>query len=347
MIAVIGAGFTGVTIANVLANSGFLVDVFDSRDHVAGNAYDVVEDGIRIHKYGPHLFHTNNERVWNYISQFGEWIEYKHKVKAVLRDGTFVTLPVNRETTRIVGKENILDTFYRPYTKKMWGVELEQLDPSIINRVPIRDDDNDLYFPDDKYQFLPKDGYTDVVNRMLDHPNIKVRLGVSVSPEEQLSMSKKYQHIFTCSPIDEFFDYKHGRLPYRSIKFHHKTFNNLNVSILPTATVNFTNSGPYTRVTEWKILPNSPNNGSQHTVLTLEEPCDYMDNNGERYYPVKDISGVNRETYNKYKEEADLLERITFCGRLAQYVYIDMHQAINIGLTLSKRFIDENSATSN
>jgi len=130
-----------------------------------------------MHQYGPHLFHTNNKKVYDFLSQYTEWVEYKHKVKAQLADGRYVTLPVNKETKEIVGEENVLDIFFRPYTKKMWGKELEELDPSIINRVPIRDDDNEYYFPNDEYQALPKDGYTDLIVNMLNHENIDCYVG--------------------------------------------------------------------------------------------------------------------------------------------------------------------------
>jgi UDP-galactopyranose mutase len=161
-ILVVGARFTGSVIARQLAEAGMNVEVIDMRGHIAGNAYDYqheIEGGnIRVHKYGPHLFHTNNAKVFEYLSKFTNWIPYKHKVKAQLKDGSLVTLPVNAETKRIVGEENILDVFYRPYTRKMWGMELEELNPDIINRVPIRNDMNQYYFPDDKYQYLPDCG---------------------------------------------------------------------------------------------------------------------------------------------------------------------------------------------
>ena len=137
-ILIVGAGFSGVSIARTLAENGIACDVIDQRPHFGGNAYDYDNElGIRIHAYGPHIFHTNNEKVVNWVKRFGEWSEYKHKVKAQLSDGRYVTLPVNRETTDIVGKENLLDTFFRPYTKKMWGLELEELDPKILDRIPI------------------------------------------------------------------------------------------------------------------------------------------------------------------------------------------------------------------
>ena len=332
-ILVVGAGFAGATVARILAEAGHTITVIDKRDHVAGNAYDYTnEHGIRIHKYGPHLFHTNNERVFDFLGRFTEWVPYRHKVKAQLDDGRYVTLPVNRETKEIVGEENVLDIFFRPYTRKMWGKELEELDPSIIKRVPIRDDDNEDYFPNDNYQALPLMGYTSLIKKMLEHDNIDVNLN---TPFDKVWLNYS-DYCFNSMPIDEFFDFYHGELPYRSIKFH-----NVNLpmaKVLPSGTVNFTHDGPYTRVTEWKNLPCHGFN-SQYTTLTYEEPCDYIDNDMERYYPVKDVDGKNRETYEKYKEMIG--SSMTFIGRCGQYVYVDMHQAVNSSMQVAEKFIKE------
>jgi len=332
---VIGAGFAGATVARILAEAGHRVVVMDKRDHIAGNAYDYEnEHGIRIHKYGPHLFHTNNKKVFDFLSQFTEWVEYKHKVKAQLEDGKYVTLPVNKETKEIVGEENVIDIFFRPYTYKMWGKTIEELDPSILNRVPVRDDDNEYYFPNDDYQYLPKDGYTNLIKNMLDHENIEVRLKAPFNP---FAMNF-FEHCFNSMPIDEYFDFCHGELPYRSIKFHNVTLPM--TKVLPTGTVNFTHDGPYTRVTEWKNLP-CHGDTDKYTTLTYEEPCDYRDNDMERYYPVKDIDGENRKTYEKYK---DMVEgNMTFIGRCGQYVYVDMHQAVNSSIATAEKFLKENS----
>lgn len=332
-ILVVGAGFSGAVVARECAAAGHLVKVIDKRDHIGGNAYDYIDDnGIRIHKYGPHLFHTNNEKVVQWLSQFTEWVPYQHKVKAQLNDGTYVTLPVNKETKEIVGEENVLDIFFRPYTKKMWGKSLDELDPSIINRVPIRDDDNELYFPNDEYQMMPKNGYTEIFKNILNHSNIEVECNV----EFHQSMEEEYDYVFNSMPIDMYFNYDYGELPYRSIKFHNIVLQQ--PKVLPTATVNFTHDGPYTRVTEWKNIPAHGEN-DYTTVLTYEEPCDYKDNDYERYYPVKDIEGTNRETYKKYKERVNE-DKMTFIGRCGMYVYVDMHQAISSALATARRFLD-------
>jgi len=333
-ILIVGAGFSGAVIARECASAGHLVKVIDKRDHIGGNAYDYIDsNGIRIHKYGPHLFHTNNEKVVQWLSQFTEWQPYQHKVKAQLNDGTYVTLPVNKETKEIVGEDNVLDIFFRPYTKKMWGKSLDELDPSIINRVPIRDDDNELYFPNDEYQMMPKKGYTEIFHNIFNHSNIEVELNV----EFDKSMEEEYDYIFNSMPIDMYFDYDYGELPYRSIKFHNVTLQQPRV--LPTATVNFTHDGPYTRVTEWKNIPCHGSN-DYTTVLTYEQPCDYKDNDYERYYPVKDLEGTNRETYKKYKDRVDE-DKMTFIGRCGMYVYVDMHQAISSALATARRFLDK------
>jgi UDP-galactopyranose mutase len=331
-ILVVGAGFAGAVIARECAEAGHVITVIDQRDHIAGNAYDYIdENGIRIHKYGPHLFHTNNKAVIDWMSKFTEWTEYQHKVKAQLDDGRYVTLPVNKETKEIVGEENVLDIFFRPYTYKMWGKTLDELNPAIINRVPIRDDDNELYFPNDEYQQMPKDGYTKMFAKIYDHENIEVQLETSFD----YWMEGDYDYVFNSMPIDQYFGNRHGELPYRSIKFHNVTLNQTRV--LPTGTVNFTHDGPFTRVTEWKNIANHGTNDYK-TVLTYEEPCDYKDNNMERYYPVQDVEGTNRDTYKKYKDMVDE-SKMQFIGRCGQYVYIDMHMAVSGALATARKFL--------
>ena len=328
---VVGAGLFGSVVARELAQAGYKVHVIDKRDHIAGNCFDYIdENGIRVHKYGPHLFHTNNKTVFEWLSKYTEWVPYQHRVKAQLDDGRFVTLPVNKETTEIVGKDNIIDVFFRPYTKKMWGKEIEELNPDIINRVPIRDDLNDLYFPNDAFQAMPKEGYTKMIENILDHPNITIQLNKSFDK----NMEDQWDHIFNSMPIDEYFNYCFGELPYRSIKFHH--VNLPMTKVLPSTTVNFTHSGPYTRVTEWKQIPEHGEN-HQMTTLTYEEPCDYRDNNMERYYPIKDVDGENQKAYQRYKEMTP--DNMTFIGRTGLYVYLDMHQVVSSALFTVRSYL--------
>jgi len=215
----------------------------------------------------------------------------------------------------------------------MWGKTIEELDPSILKRIPSRDDDNEFYFPNDLYQVLPKNGYTRVFELILDQKNITT----ITSQRFNRSMEKEYDHVFNSMPIDDYFGYAYGTLPYRSIKFHHVDLP-MN-KVLPTGTVNFTHDGPYTRVTEWKNLPCHGIN-NQYTTLTYEEPCDYMVNDFQRYYPVKDVNGENRKKYEQYKSLTR--SNMTFIGRCGMYVYIDMHQAINSALSTAEKFLENN-----
>lgn len=328
---VVGAGFAGSVYARELAEAGHKVDIIDSRDHIGGNCFDYVnEHGIRMHRYGPHIFHTSNQKVVEWLSRFTDWIDYKHKVLAKHTDNEFYVLPVNRETSERVGKENVLDIFFRPYTKKMWGVSLEEMNPQVMNRVPIRDDDNVYYFPNDTFQAMPKDGYTKMFERILDHPNISINLGV----EFDKSLEKEYDHVFNSMPIDVYYEYSYGELPYRSIKFHH--VNLPERQMYPSASINFTTYDGPTRVCEWKLFPNHGDN-PLWTTLTYEYPCDYKDNNKERYYPVKDAVGINSSVYEKYKTIHN--DKVTFIGRCGTYQYLDMHQVINQSLINVTKFL--------
>ena len=329
-ILIVGAGLSGATLARRLAQSGHCVDIIDERNHVAGNAYDYIdESGIRIHKYGPHIFHTSNEKVINFLSNFTGWIPYKHKVRALLSDGRKVILPPNKNTAQILG-DQLVEVIYRRYTKKMWGYELEEIDPSIINRIKIRNDDNEFYFPDDKFQFMPENGYTAMVEKMLEHSNIEL----SLTTDFNRSYEKDYDHIFNSMPIDKYYNYEHGELEYRSIKFKHVVLDQTYCS--KDVTINFTHDGPFTRVTEWKNFPQHGQNDYK-TVLTYEEPCDFRENNFERYYPVKDLLGRNKALYKKYKEIPN--DKVSFIGRCGQYVYIDMHQAVNQALQIAEKHL--------
>ena len=330
-ILIVGAGFAGAVVARELAVNGYKVDIIDQRNHIAGNAYDYKnEHGILVHKYGTHIFHTQNEVVFKWMSQFTKWIGYKHKVKAMLRDGSLVTFPPTRDMVEQLGTENIIDIFYKPYTKKMWGIDIDKMDSSVINRVSVREDNTDLYFPNDTYQYMPLEGYTKMFEKILDHENITVKLNTRFSR----SMESEYEHVFNSMPIDVYYEFIHGELPYRSVKF---TTVDLPVpKLFEHPVINFTHDGPHTRITEWKNLPNHGANNSVTTV-TYETPCDYKDNDYERYYPVKDSDGINR---NKYKRYANIKnDKVTFIGRCGMYVYIDMHQAISSSLYIAHRYI--------
>ncbi|MBT6170307.1 MAG: NAD(P)-binding protein [Flavobacteriaceae bacterium] len=330
-ILVVGSGLTGSVISRVLAENNFEITLIDKRDHIAGNVYDFVNDkNIRVHKYGPHLFHTNNKKVVDFIKRFSEWVDYKHRVKAILEDGRYVTLPVNTETKKIVGEKNIISTFFRPYSEKMWGLKLEEISPDIINRVPIRDDNNEYYFPNDKYQFLPKEGYTVFVKNILDHKKINIKLSTPFKRE----MEDNYDYIFNSMPIDEYYNYKFGNLKYRSIKFRNIDFPS--PKLLPVTTVNFTHHAKFTRMTEWKHLPFHGLNDT-FTTITIEEPCSFEENNNEKYYPVKDVKGVNRSLYLKYKNIEN--KKVQFVGRLGMYSYLNMDQCISHAMKSAENFI--------
>jgi UDP-galactopyranose mutase len=388
---VVGAGFAGAVVARELAENGFNVLVVDKRDHVAGNAYDYVnEHGIRVHKYGPHLWHHSNDKVQEWVSRFTEWVDYKHVVKAQLTTGEYVPLPINVETVsktfgwapwvaeiflkemadkpvseaknsrdvveNFVGKE-LCDIFFAPYTKKMWNLELHELPAGVASRIPTKTDYDPYYFPKDKYQGLPKDGYTAMFNRIFDHENITVLLSTSrediVTPREgadsvvmkngdeiKIGDPAQFHAIFTSEPIDMYFNCDMGELPWRSIKFHTK--NIAMPLVLPAATVNFTHDGSFTRVTEWKQLPGHGVNPYM-TTLTFEEPCDYRDNNMERYYPVKTSSEVdpNRELYKKYKARADEAG-IHIIGRCGTFCYTDMGPCVSSTLATVRKFLAVN-----
>ena len=328
---IVGAGFSGATIARELAEAGHRVTVIDQRSHIAGNAYDATnEHGIRVHHYGPHIFHTDNEEVFEYLSRFTEWTEYRHRVQAMLETGECVPFPPTADMIAEWGADKIVNTFYRPYTRKMWGAEIEDLNPDILARTAGRQDNNLDYFPKHRYQFMPVGGYTRLIERMLNHPNITVKLNTKF----ERAMEQHYDHVFASMPIDQYYDYCFGRLPYRSIKFTSVTLPL--PRLFDVSVVSFTHYGPNTRVTEWKNFPGHGTNICA-TTLTYEQPCDSRDNNDERYYPVKDAAGKNRELYRQYETIPN--DRVTFVGRCGLYAYLDMHQAVQTSLTIVKKYL--------
>ncbi len=376
---VVGAGLAGAVHARCLAEAGWHVVVIDRRPHVAGNAYDEVgPDGIRVHRYGPHLFHTANRDVLAWIARFADWVPYTHRVRALLPSGRLAPLPINLDTLNIVfgtaladeaqarhhlarvavplanpanaaeylaaqiGTE-LRDLFFRPYTRKMWAMELEDLDASVVKRLPLRFDRRDTYFPDGETQLMPRDGYTDFVSNILDHRDIEVSLSTAFDH----AMLAHAHHCFASLPIDEFYDFCEGALPYRSIRFHHraeplpnpagvwKEHDGPNFSV-----VNFTDDGPFTRETAWHRIPHHHRDDKGRATITREEPCDYRDNDFERYYPVKTADGGNEATYQRYKELAlNERTRLTFIGRCGTYRYLDMDQVINQSLKSAARWL--------
>lgn len=331
-IAIVGAGLSGATAARLLADAGRDVMICDVRHHLAGNAYDFIDSttGIRVHKYGPHLFHTKSRRVWEFVNRFAMFYSYEHRVVALLPDGRKVPFPPNDRTREVLDDLGLdpVDVFYRPYTRKMWGRLLEEVAPSIIKRVPARDGDEDRYFPTDDFQGLPVEGYDGMVRRMLDHPRIRIRLGVDFR-----YMSDDFEHVFNTSPIDVWHGLVHGPLRYRSIRFHRVDLP------LPSysrhVTINFTHDEKFTRVTEWKNLPGNSDVSRTETILTFEEPCDYDQNNLERYYPIADDE--NKSRHEKYRSISE--QNVTHMGRCGSYAYLDMDQAINQAMQAVEKYL--------
>ncbi len=366
-ILVVGAGFAGAVIARELADTNlYHVTVIDKRDHIAGNTYDPIcpETGNRYHMYGPHIFHTNSKDIVDYLSRFTQWLPYEHQVKALVTGTGQVPLPINIDTLNLIyneqlkteadvnafldkvripiekpanalehlysiyGKE-LTEQFFARYTQKMWDLGLEQMPVSVVARIPVRYDNNPNYF-NDKYQMMPKNGYLELFKNMLTHENIEVKLSTAFNK----MMEQDYSHCFNSMPIDEYFDFQFGELPYRSIKFEHSTDAPFEFH---SPTVNYTDTGKYTRITDWQLYPGA---GGGHTPkITREIPCSYKDNNLERYYPVKTIDGKPQVVYTKYRELSQKLSNKTFIGRCGQYIYYDIHQVVANSLTISKAFL--------
>ncbi len=228
--------------------------------------------------------------------------------------------------------------FFGRYTKKMWGMGLSDLPPEVLARLPIRYDDNRNYF-NDKIQAMPEQGYLNLFENMLDHPDISITLSCKFDK----SMEKEYHHVFNSMPIDVYFDEKYGALPYRSIQFIHER---VGQHKQPVPTINFTDEGLYTRQTDWRLYPGCDLGGRTDILLTKEIPCSYEENNYERYYPVKTVGGEPQKIYRQYRAEAEKLERMTFIGRCGQYIYYDMHQVVANSLKIAKDFINIGASNS-
>ncbi|EMR03125.1 UDP-galactopyranose mutase [Cesiribacter andamanensis] len=354
---IVGAGFAGSVLAERLASQLHKkVLIIDKRNHIGGNAYDHYnKEGILVHKYGPHIFHTNSSEVFDYLSQFTEWRPYEHRVQASV-DGQLVPIPINLNTINQlyglnltsfevedffqsraenisplrtsedvvvsrVGRE-LYEKFFRNYTRKQWGMDPSELDKSVTSRVPVRTNRDDRYFSD-TYQAMPLRGYTAMFERMLDHPNIKIMLNTDY--HEILDLIPFREMIYT-GPVDEYFDFKWGKLPYRSLEFKHET---LDESVhQPAPVVNFPNEHPFTRITEFKYLT-----GQQHPKTSIV--YEYPKAEGDPYYPVP--KPENAALYNKYKKLADDTPGVYFVGRLATYRYYNMDQVVAQALTLFKK----------
>jgi UDP-galactopyranose mutase len=351
---IVGAGFAGSVLAERLASgSGKRVLICDKRPHVGGNAYDHHDDhGILVHKYGPHIFHTNSKLVFDYLSRFTSWRPYEHRVLASV-DGQQVPFPINLDTINrlyglnltsaeveaffashaepvaqiktsedvvvsTVGRE-LYEKFFRGYTRKQWALDPSELDASVIARVPTRTNRDDRYFTDE-FQAMPAQGYTRMFERMLAHPNIKIMVNTDY---RELVKEVLWKQMIYTGPIDAYFDHVHGKLPYRSIEFDHQTLDQ--VQAQPVGTVNYPNEHDYTRITEFKHLT-----GQEHSRTSVV--YEYPRAEGDPYYPVP--RPENARLYQKYRDLALGVANVHFVGRLATYRYYNMDQVVAQALKL-------------
>lgn len=362
---VVGAGFSGAVVARELAEAGREVTVIDKRPHVAGNASDYLDaHGVMVHRYGPHIFHTNSERIVRWLSRFtAGWRPYEHRVLAQV-DGMLLPIPINRTTinrlyglqldeegvqaffesvreprTQLKTSEDVVlnsvgrdlcDKFFRGYTRKQWGLELSELAAGVAARIPTRTNEDARYFTD-TFQQMPADGYTAMFERMLDHPRITLRVGIDFSDIRTQWVADTL--VYT-GPIDEYFNHCLGRLPYRSLRFEHRHIPGVDL-LQACGTVNYPNDHAYTRVTEFKHLTGQRVCG---TSLVFEYPQDC----GEPYYPVPHEASA--ALYRQYQALAELEDGVHFVGRLAQYRYYNMDQAVAAALVLADRLKRERAS---
>lgn len=354
---IVGAGFAGSVLAERLATQAHKkILIIDKRDHIAGNAYDYYNnDGILIHKYGPHIFHTNSKEVFEYLGQFTPWRPYEHKVLGSV-DGQLVPIPINLNTInqlyglnlcssevedffaskaekvdRVKTSEDVVvskvgrelyEKFFRGYTRKMWDLDPSELDASVTARVPTRTNRDDRYFTD-TYQAMPLYGYTQMFSNMLSHKNIKIMLKTDYKDIIDII---PYKNLIFTGPVDEYFNYCYGKLPYRSLEFKFETIDK--EVFQPTGTVNYPNEQLYTRITDFKYLT-----GQVHpkTAIVYE----YPKAEGDPYYPVP--RPENAELYKKYQQLASTVKNTYFVGRLATYKYYNMDQVVAQALTTFRK----------
>jgi UDP-galactopyranose mutase len=365
---VVGAGFAGAIVAERLATElGHRVLVIDRREHIAGNAFDYYDDsGTLVHKYGPHIFHTNAEKVVDYLSRFTEWRPYEHRVVARVGE-QLLPMPINRDTiNRLYGLDlqteeeveafyaerreerprmetsedavvakvgwELYETFFRGYTRKQWELDPKDLHASVCARIPIRTNTDDRYFTD-SFQNMPADGYTAMFERMLDHPNIEVRLETSF---EAVRDEVEYGHLVWTGPIDEYFGHRFGPLPYRSLHFDLDTVETPDGGFaLPAGSINEPDASvPYTRCTEFRRL--SGQEGLTRSTVAYEYPR----SEGDPYYPIP--REQNRRLFKRYRELADeIAGDVTFVGRLANYQYLNMDQVTAQALATFERMVSD------
>jgi len=356
---IVGAGFAGSVLAERLATvANKKVLLIDKRNHIGGNTFDFYNDhGILVHKYGPHIFHTNSRDVFDYLSLFTEWRQYEHHVLASV-DGQLVPIPINQNTVNTlyglnlncseisdflkskaekrdhirtsedvvinaVGKE-LYEKFFKSYTKKQWGLDPSELDASVTARVPTRTNRDNRYFTD-IYQAMPLHGYTRLFENMISHPNVKIMLNTDYTEVQNIIPHKSL--IYT-GPIDCYFNYCYGKLPYRSIEFKFETLEQ--EFFQSVGTVNYPITQPYTRITEFKYLT-----GQKHSKTSIV--YEYPKADGDPYYPIP--RAENNKMYKKYQLLADTLPNIYFTGRLGTYKYYNMDQVVAQSLSLFKKIM--------
>lgn len=367
-IAIVGAGFSGAVIARELAQKGYTVTVFESREQVGGNSYSYVDKdtGITVHKYGPHIFHTDNERAWEYITRFCTMMPYINRVKSTV-GGKVYSLPINLHTInqffdkamspneakafvatlsdptidepanfeeqalKLLGS-GLYEAFFKGYTIKQWGVDPKSLPASILKRLPVRFNYDDNYFAH-KYQGMPKDGYTDIVSSMLNHPNITVKLSTFFSKD----MIDEYEHVFYSGPIDAFFDYELGRLGYRTLDF---VMEKADGDFQGCAVMNYGDENvPYTRISEHKHF--TPWEKHEQT-LYFKEYSRLCTQNDIPYYPIRQTQ--EQEMLKQYVSKANNETKVTFVGRLGTYRYLDMDVTIKEALEVADLFLEKQTA---
>lgn len=364
---IVGAGYSGSVLAERIATQlNKRVLIVEKRNHIAGNAYDYFDEkGVLVHKYGPHIFHTSAKKVWDYLSNFTEWNNYVHYVEAVI-DGKQIPVPFNFNSIEMLfpknfasNLENILlekfgygikipilklqqtdnsdlkylaDYIYKNvflgYTTKQWGMKPEELDYSVTSRVPVFLSRDNRYFQD-TYQGIPNLGYTDMFNKMLNNPNIHILLNTDY---KEIIEDIKFDKMIYTGAIDEFFDYKYGELPYRSLEFKFKSFDKEYFQSI--GQLNFPNNFDYTRITEFKHLSKQEIN---KTTVAYEFPQEFKNGKNDRYYPIP--KDENHKLFAKYKDEANKLENVFFTGRLADYKYYNMDETVLVALRLFEKKI--------
>jgi UDP-galactopyranose mutase len=352
---IVGAGPAGAVMAERIASQrDRKVLVIDRREHLAGNLYDAIDDnGVMVHRYGPHIFHTNDREVWDYLSRFTRWHHYFHRAGAVV-DGRIVPIPFNfdslhalfpphlaaRLEQRLLANHAygehipvldlletedpdlrflaryVFDNLFAGYTAKQWGRDAHTLDRSVTGRVPIRLSRDDRYFRD-VYQGIPADGYTRMVENLLDHPNVELRLGVDYA---DLRGERFTKTIYT-GKIDELFDHRFGPLPYRSLRFDYRTIDK--PYFQPLAQVNYPQSYDFTRITEYKHFLDQQ---TPRSTIGIEYPLEHVPGENEPYYPIPD--DASRAAYEQYRAEAAKRDDLILLGRLAEYRYYNMDQVV-------------------